>query len=196
MDWAAFAEQMGSLRPDGSEHCNSLLAYAALERLVGDDAIDTAVDQIVDNAPGWLLAKYALVRLVSLRATERAYAIYREATDNRAYWAVKLIVEIHHPRSFAWIPQILSDPETTIAVLGMDLLDALLSSPELVDAESLDVEPILAQAARDSRPEIYKRVGSSRVLLQPESASQRDTAYLAEYLKARGDDDALALNDR
>ncbi len=35
MDWTAFAERMGSLRSDGSEHCNSLLAYAALEQLVG-----------------------------------------------------------------------------------------------------------------------------------------------------------------
>jgi hypothetical protein len=66
---------MGSLRSDGSEYCTSLLAYAALEQLVGDETIDTAVDQIVDNAPGWLLAKYVVVRLVSVRATERAYSI-------------------------------------------------------------------------------------------------------------------------
>ncbi|MDQ2828293.1 MAG: hypothetical protein M3Y74_04490 [Chloroflexota bacterium] len=187
MDWTAFAERMGSLRSDGSEHCNSLLAYAALEQLVGDDAIDTAVDQIVDNAPGRLLATYALVRLVSLRASERAYRIYQEATDNRAYWAVWLVVEIHHPRAFAWVSQILTDPEIAIAVLGMDLLDALLSSPEVVEVESLDVESILAQAERDPRQELSKRVKSSRILLQPEPDSQRDVTYLAEYLKARDD---------
>jgi len=192
MDWAAFAERMGSLRPDGSERCDSLLAYAALERLVGDDAIDTAVDQIVDNAPGRLLAAYALVRLVSLRATERAYAIYREATDQRAYWAVRLIVEIHHPRAFTWIPQILADPEVTIAVLGMDLLDALLSFSEVVEA--LEVEPILVQAERDPRPDIYKRARSSRILLQPEPDSRRDLAYLEAYLQACGDD-AHVSND-
>ncbi len=77
----------------------------------------------------------------------------------------------------------------------MDLLDALLSSPELVDVGLLDVEPILAQAERDPRPEIHKRVISSRVLLQPEPASQRDTVYLAEYLVARGDEDTLAPNN-
>jgi hypothetical protein len=195
MDWTAFAQRMGSLRSDGSEFCTSLLAYAALEQLVGDETIDTAVDQIVDNAPGWLLAKYVLVRLVSVRATERAYSIYQGTDRNRAYWAVALIAEIHHPRAFAWIPQFLSDPDVNVAVKGMDLLDALLDSPELVDAESLDVEPILALAARDSRPEIHRRVTSSRVLLQPVPASPRDTAYLAEYLKARGDADTLASND-
>lgn len=195
MDWTDFAQRMGSLRSDGSEHCHSLLAYAALEQLVGDEAIDAAVEQAVDNAPGWLLATYVLVRLVSLRATERAYAIYQEAIDTRAYWAIALIVAIHHPRAFDWIPQLLSDPEITIAVQGMDLLDAFLSSPELVDVGLLDVEPILAQAERDPRPEIHKRVISSRVLLQPEPASQRDTVYLAEYLVARGDEDTLAPNN-
>jgi|SRR2546423_6181558 len=192
MDWTAFARRMGSLRLDGSEHCSSLLAYAAIEQIIADDAIDTAVDHIVDNAPGCLLAKYVLVRIVSLRATERAYAVYHGADRNRAYWAVALIAEIHHPRAFAWIAQFLSDADVNIAVKGMDLLDALLSSRELVDMESLDVEPILATAEQDPRPEIHKRVRSSRVLLQPEPASQRDADYLAEYLKALGNDDALA----
>ncbi len=185
MNWADFAQRMGSLQDKGIEHCNSLLAYAALEQLVGDEAIDTAVDQIMENAPGWLLAKYVLVRLVSRRATERAYAIYCEADDNRAYWAVNLIVETHHPRAFAWIPEFLADPRVSIAVLGMDLLDVLLSSPELVNEETLDVEPILAQAERDPRPEVHMRVNASRILLQPEPENPRDAAYLAAYIKAR-----------
>jgi len=173
VNWVELAAQLGSIGGDGGEWCDTDLASRALEALVGEDNIKAAVDLVVSNDPGRLLAQYVLVRMQSPIAAEMAYDIYQTSDDrSRAYWAAHLIAVIGHPHAFAWIPAFLSDNGDNVAHAGMDLLDGLLDSAG-IDLEPQEVERVLMLAERHPSAEVRRRAVASRVLLQPGPQADR-----------------------
>jgi len=178
VNWVELATQLGSIGADGGEWCDTELASRALEALVGEENIRAAVNLVVSNDPGRLLAQYVLIRLRSPVAAEMAYAIYQTSDDrSRAYWAAHLIAVIGHPRAFAWIPAFLSDDGDNVAHLGMDLLDGLLDFAG-VDLELQEVEQVLMLAEQHPSVEVRRRAVASRVPLQPGPQADRDEQYL------------------
>jgi len=173
VEWIELATHLGSIRDDGGEWCDTDLTSRALEALVGEDNIRAAVELVVSNEPGRLLAQYVLVHMRSPIAAEMAYDIYQTSDDrSRAYWAAHLIALIGHPRAFAWIPVFLSDDGDNVAHVGMDLLDGLLSSAG-VDLEPQEVERLLMLVERHPSAEVRRRAVTSRVLLQPGPQADR-----------------------
>jgi len=177
VNWVELADQLGSIRDNGGEWCDTDLASRALQALVGEDNIRAAVNLVVSNDPGRLLAQYVLVRMQSPIAAEMAYDIYQTSDDrSRAYWAAHLIAVIGHPRAFAWIPAFLSDDGDNVAHLGMNLLDGLLSSAG-VDLDPREVERLLMIAERHRSAEVRRRAVASRALLLPGPQADRDERY-------------------
>lgn len=146
MDWAALARELGCLEGDSSEACDVVRASRALDLLIGDETIRAAVDLVVDNGPGRLLAQYALVQMMSRQASVLAYDIYR--TDRqRAVWAAQLIMHIGHPDTAQYLPIFLADDDGGIALTGMDLLDRLLGGWAQAWLDDAFVEQVLARAS-------------------------------------------------
>lgn len=124
IDWERLAVDVGSIRPGGYVSGGSSYAMQALERILGENNIRTAVEVAVAFAPGGELAANVLRHIRSRQALEIAYAIYKTRPPDQAPGTIWLIKEIGHPRSLDWIAEFLADEQ--VASWGADVLDQLL----------------------------------------------------------------------
>jgi len=141
IDWMALAIGLG-LDPDGGS-TNDDHTRRALEEILGEENVRSAVETRLGLGPGWHLAEGVLRMLRSEQATDLAHAAYGAARGERAVQAVVLIKEIAHPKALAWVETFLKDDP--VALLGMDLLDQLLYRVA-VDDEDAEVQRLLALA--------------------------------------------------
>ena len=110
----------------GPGRMGTLVACAALERMIGAEGIHDAVDLIMDGGTGYEIAESVLVHIRSAEATRYAYSLYRASTGQRAADAARVIKQIAHPLALQWVEELLAHP--TAAGWGMGLLDQLLWS--------------------------------------------------------------------
>ncbi|MGI8856033.1 MAG: hypothetical protein ACR2JW_09795 [Thermomicrobiales bacterium] len=122
MDWAMLQDEIGA--EDG--HGGSDIAQRALEAIIGDENIRTAVVVVLDWQPGSEVARSVLRSIHSLTATEMAYQEYRTGNPDRAISALGLIAHISHLRALDWVEEFLSDDAA--AVWGVNVLDQLIWS--------------------------------------------------------------------
>lgn len=138
IDWKQLSIDIGSDTSFGTS-----VAERALELILGDDNLARAVEIILAEEPGWNVAHSVLVHIVSERAMQIAYSMYKTSSGDRAVRAARLVKDLHHPDSIAWIQEFLADPN--LGSLGIDLLDQLIFSHR-VDGSDAMVKNILKQA--------------------------------------------------
>lgn len=154
MDWARFAEHMGSV--DGShERASTLLACAAIEELIGEDAIVAAFNAVFEFEPGMTLAEYVLSHISSVKALEMAYQRYQTGNPLYRAFAVEFIAKLRQPRAVNLIPTFLADD--TVVNEGLMVWENLLDSP-FVDWSRLPVGDWLALAEMHARGDMSERI--------------------------------------
>lgn len=160
VDWTQLARDVGSLHDDG-ESGSHLLAMAALERIIGEDNIASAVEHVIGLLPGGELAMNVLREVRSERAVRLAYDIYQASSGDRASTAVWLIKHVAHPCAVPWIAEFLADPN--VAVWGVGVLDQLLFCGQV---EPEDVEHLLVLAEHNANDNVRENAAFIRELLQ------------------------------
>jgi len=185
----ALARDRGCLTDEYSESCDIRSASRALDSLVGDETIRAAVELIVENGPGRLLAQYVLVQMMSPTATTLAYDIYRTDPE-RAVWAAHLIMNIGHPDAAGYITAFHADENSSIALTGMDVLDHLLTRWKGAWIEPEVIEQVLAQASEHPLRAVRLRAEASRVLVRDDlDESEGRRHYLALVTRANDEEE-------
>lgn len=124
IDWPLLAQRLAARDYEGygSDH-----AMAALELIIGEEAIRQSVDFYVASEPEAELARAVLWRLRPWSAMQRCYEIYHSGADieyRRA--AIDLLRVVADERAFDWIEEFLADPDEGIQGWGIGVLDQLL----------------------------------------------------------------------
>ena len=160
IDWTQLARDVGSLH-DGGEAGGTAYATAALDRILGEDNIASAVELIVSGGRGGELAMNVLRHIHSERAARLAYAIYRTSSGDRANSAAWLIKHLAHPCALPWIGELLRDPN--VAVWGVGVIDQLVCGGYVDPAE---VEHLLVEAEHHSIENVRDNAAFIRQLLR------------------------------
>jgi len=142
LDWAALANEIGSTN-SAEERGGHDYAQRALEIIIGESNIRSAVSVIIDWKPGSGLARSVLRYIHSTIALEAAYHEYKFGERENAASAVGLIKDICHPQSLNWVEEFLLDDD--IAIWGIGVLDQLIWS-HVVIPEEPSVARLLAMA--------------------------------------------------
>jgi len=140
IDWQALATRLGAFSEPNAELGSSAMARAALEEIVGPQALRDAVDHYVARAPGAELARSVLWQLHPWSAMQRCHEIFLTSPDLEARrTAIELLRVVADGRALPWIAQYLADPDPRIQFWGAGILDQLLFSSlvELDDCTSL-----------------------------------------------------------
>ena len=175
IDWTKLALELGSIG-ENYERGGTAYAELALERILGEEAIHAAVSFILDGEPGSELAVSVLRHIVSLKAIEISYQIYKNSTGERAANAVSLIKRIAHPRSTAWIKEFLADEH--VALWGIGLLDQLAWSGR-VQPEA--IESLLALAEQHHHEHVREQAIAIRTTIEvKQRASEEEEKKKAE----------------
>jgi hypothetical protein len=126
VSWARLAERTERVHPDviTPGRGGAAAVELALETLLGPDGIRSAVETVLERRPGADVAESVLVHLASAEAARLAYAIYREASGQRAADAASLVKQIAHPLALARVEEFLASPDA--AGWGIALLDQFL----------------------------------------------------------------------
>jgi len=122
-DWKKLARELGSLHESGESGGDSF-AKRAFEEILGDEWIESTVDDIIAFKRGDELAMSCLRYLNSSKATKYAYQVYKSSQGERADRAVWLIKNLANPIALEWIREFLND--TNVIHWGIGVLDQLL----------------------------------------------------------------------
>lgn len=165
VDWEALATQLGAFK-DGREGSDSGMAKQAIEILLGEETLQSAVDYYLSGKPGSELARFVLWQLRPWSAMKHCYNIYKSEEDiETKRTAIELLRIVADRRALEWVGEFLDHPDAGIQVWGIGLLDQLLFS-DLVEPE--EAENFLKRAENHINPEV------------------RETAeFVRQYLKNR-----------
>lgn len=162
IDWSALDKQI-----DGGGGTES--GIRALELIVGEEIIRSAVDHWIAFEPGYMTAEQTLLVMRSTVAMEYCYEIYRnEPNSDRSDRAIFLLSEMADWRFMRWARELMDDSRTrwnTVVALervwegplddeGIDLAKELLARAES-DAD---------QSLRERALEIHKRLAANPFL--------------------------------
>jgi len=124
IDWPLLAQRLAvrDHKGYGSDH-----AMAALEMIVGEEAIRQSVDYYIALKPEAELARQVLWRLRPWSAMQRCYEIYHSDADiEHRRTAIELLRVVADERALDWIEEFLADPDQGIQGWGIGVLDQLL----------------------------------------------------------------------
>jgi hypothetical protein len=145
IDWEQLSSQLGTLTPDG-ESGSSCTALRAIELLIGEERLRSAVDFYVSGGRGRELTRSVLWLLHPWSAMQRCYEIYRSDADTeRKDSAIELLRVVADRRALKWVSEFLDDADSSIQIWGAGVLDQLLWS-ELARPEECEE---LLQKMRD-----------------------------------------------
>lgn len=151
IDWSTLAEELGALRKDG-ESCERSQARAALERIVGEDALRDAVDQYVAERPGAELIRLVLGLFRPWPAMQRCMEVFDDdGNPDARVQAVELLRHIADARVLDHVPRFLDDDDPKVQTMGAGILDRLLWANEVEEA---DCRYLLERLARHDNPEV------------------------------------------
>jgi hypothetical protein len=150
IDWRLLAQQVGSIKQNSNSVIGSTqigsseLAKQAIEHLLGEENLRSAVDYYISQQPGSELVRNILWQLHPCSAMQYCYDLYKspvESIDIRRS-AVELLRVVADYRVLPWIYEFLEDDDSSIQAWGVGVLDQLLFS-NLVHAEDVRVEELL-----------------------------------------------------
>jgi hypothetical protein len=165
-DWKELAKQIGSLRDD-RESGGDEFAQIAFEQILGQEWIESTVDDIVFFKRGSELAMNCLRYIRSKQAILYAYSIYKSSSGERASRAVWLIKQIAHPISLDWVEDFLNDDN--VMGWGIGVLDKLLWEEQIpFDAK---IERLLKLA--DGKEQLKEQVDFIRQYIEERNQNSR-----------------------
>jgi hypothetical protein len=163
VDWAQLARELGTLT-DSGELGGSDLANQAMERALGAEFFEQAVEHYVSCQTGFELARSVLMRLQPWSGMKHCYKIFKHSNsleDRRS--AVELLRVVADQKVLGWIPEFFADPDPSIQAWGMGVIDQLLFRG-LVDES--DVQSLLESALNHDN--FYIREQAAALLAQGE----------------------------
>jgi HEAT repeat protein len=153
IDWKAVAKQIGS-NGDSYSIDNG---RRALEIVVGEDNLRSAVDYWISQEPGCFVAESVLRIMRPTLAMKRCYEIYKtDPNSEKAISAVFLLASFADPTALPWIREFLDDRNRSIRWNALAVLRTILYGP-LADAAVATAMHLIAKAEQDSDPEIRER---------------------------------------
>ncbi|MDP8922452.1 MAG: hypothetical protein M3O34_06190 [Chloroflexota bacterium] len=168
VDWMSLALSVG-LDPDGGTVSDDKVRRA-LDAILGEENIRSAVGLRLGFDPGWNIAEGILRYIRSERAADLAYEAYTTASGDRAVQAVVLIKEIAHPKALTWVVEFLRDER--VALLGINLLDQLVRRHE-VEPDDAQVRGILSLAEAHPNELVRENAASIRRHISEREATAR-----------------------
>lgn len=133
VDWEALDRQVRAFE-DG-EGCSSGMAKQAIEILLGEEKLKSAVDYYISGKPGSELARFVLWQIRPWSAMKYCYDIYKSEEDiEDKRMAIELLRIVGDRRALEWVGEFLDDPDAGIQIWGVGLLDQLLWS-NLIEPE-------------------------------------------------------------
>ena len=167
-DWQELGRRIGSIH-EGGESGGDSYAEMALEEILGQDWIESAVEHIIAFKPGGELAMNCLRYIRSKNATLYAYEVYRTSKRERAAQAVWLIKHIAHPIAYGWIEEFLEDDN--VMNLGMGVLDRLLWEKQIEYDDK--VKHLLQAAEEKNNEQLQEQVFFIRKYIQARESGKR-----------------------
>lgn len=160
IDWDEFAVAYGGhLGPGGDNR-----ARRALEVILGEQAIRSAVDCILAVRPGAALALDVLSLLRPGIAAEYCHEISISSSDIDARRrAVGLLQDVGDRRALPWLSGYLDDSDSIIQMCGASVLDHLLFL-DLVEPQ--ETEGLLKKAQHHENEAVRERAESIRIFLR------------------------------
>jgi HEAT repeat protein len=151
IDWRAIADQVGDLKPDGTEKGSCTESgIQALELVLGEENIRGAVDCWASGEPGAFTAEMVLRIIRSTVAMNYCYEIYKsEPNTRRSGAAVFLLYEMADRRVLPWVAEFLEDANMDVRWNGVMSLQNILSGP-LDDVGIASAKKLLAKAQSDA----------------------------------------------
>lgn len=157
IDWAALASRLGA-RGDGPT-----LARAALAEILGEPALEAAVERCLSHEPGHEIARAVLALVRPAAALRHAFRVFRQGGPiERRRRAVELLAAIGDAAAAGWIGEFLADPDEAIQADGAALLDHLLWN-FLVEPDEVEME--LRRIREHSSPAVRERASKIRSYL-------------------------------
>lgn len=161
IDWGAIAKQVGDITEKGETY-GTASGRRALEILLGEDNIRSAVDCWISQRPGCFTAEMVLSIIRSNIAMTRCYEIYKgECGTENASRAIFLLAGIADAEALPWVDEFLEDISENIRWNGLMVLRTLLERP-LGDALASAARKLLDKAEEDPEPGIRERAKQIR----------------------------------
>lgn len=156
IDWEAVAEQVGDITTSGETYSTSS-GRRALEIILGEANIRSAVDYWISQHRGCFTAEMVLSIIRSKVAMERCYEIYKkERYSEEALRAVFLLTSIAGMEALPWIHEFLEDENEGIRWNGLMVLRTILDGP-LGDVGIATAKHLLDKAESDPDSRIRER---------------------------------------
>ena len=148
IDWKTLAEKVGSLK-GGNEFGSDAFALKAIEALIGEQSIREAVDYYIQGEPGSELARSVIRQIRPKSAMDYCYEIYKNDSNlEHRRMAIELLRVAADHNVVPWIEEFLSDDDPAIRTWGFGIIDQLLWS-ELVKEAEVSHLIVLAEKAAD-----------------------------------------------
>lgn len=165
IDWSAIARELGEEQRLSSGatmmSASPNLGRRVLDRMLGREAIEDAVETVACYAEGSGVAESMLGVLRSRHATEYCYRKLREArgADERRGYAHALRC-CADGIALGWLDALWSDEDAGVQVLAAKMLEGLIYSG-VVDQD--EMESALERGSRHSDPVVRENVGFARI---------------------------------
>ncbi len=154
VDWEALAGQLGAFEGHhhGTEFSSSRMAQQAIEILLEEETLKSAVDYYISGKPGSGLARSVLWQIHPWSAMKYCYDIYKSEEDiEDKRMAIELLRVVGDRRALKWVDEFLDDPDAGIQLWGVGLLDQLLWS-NLVEPK--EAKTFLKRAKNHTNPQV------------------------------------------
>ena len=150
IDWEQLSKALDCESSGGTKH-----ARRALSQILGDDAIQQAVECYIAERPGSELARSVLWLIHPRFGMEYCYQVFKKDTDiDRRRNAVELLRVVADESAFKWVPEFLEDPDELIQAWGAGVVDQLLWS-KFIDAE--DCQEVLTRMKNHANIHVRER---------------------------------------
>lgn len=130
---------------------------AALELMIGEEAIHQAMDYYVAWKPEAELARNVLWRLRPWSVMQRCYEIYHFSADiEQRRVAIDLLRVVADERALDWIEEFLADPNDGIQGWDVGILDQFLWGGNMSSNGDMPekAEGLLVKAERHHNPQV------------------------------------------
>ena len=182
IDWQDLAQQLGTLYPSGDQGGDDP-ARRALDVIIGEKQLRSAVDHYIAHRPGSELVRSVLRILHSWTAAQYCYEVYRsEASLEARRTAVELLRFIADSRALPWVEEFLATEDEEIQDSGLALIDQLLFSSRVFPEECM---PLLDTAEQHANSHIRVRAAEIKRSLQSTRSRNNESPLLPETEPAR-----------
>jgi HEAT repeat protein len=163
IDWKDLAKQIGRLNSDGSEMvCGTESGRRALEILIGEENLRSAVDYFISLEPGAFTAEMVLQIIRSEIAMNRCFEIYKtEPGTYRACSAVFLLGSMADDKALSWVSEFLDDSNEAVRLNGLRVLQSIVYGP-LNDEDCATAKELFDKAESDPDPTVRERAAQIR----------------------------------